>query len=189
MKLAGSKGIVSIGACVFFAALVLVATRFAGSRPSPRDDAARLMAAMNLEHLPAGYHHLAGDDTTNARAIWIEHDHAPENARVLAFLVEDGDPSSNKLSRYSSIHMGLQCRQEIAYPKNIGGKYVKVTKTLCRTDDGNTVLEQQGLLHMYKGYSAVIDESAGESEFDHEAFNLVVSAIANAKEGAAGSAI
>jgi hypothetical protein len=180
VKLMSSKGIVSIGACLFFAAMLIGAAQFAGSRNTSGDDPLRLMKLMNFIPLPPGYHRLEGDGTTNYRALWIEHEGASENARILVFLVEDGDASSNKLSEYASNHMGMACRREITYPKNINKKYVRVTKALCRSDDGSSVLEQQAIFHMYKGYSAVIDENSESSEFDHEGFNMVVKTVANA---------
>jgi hypothetical protein len=182
MKLTGSKGIISLGACLFFGGLLMFAWRFAGTSNAGRDDTASLMALMNLTHLPAGYHRMAGNDTANARALWIEHDGASENARVLVFLVENDDPSSSALNRFGSSHMNLPCHQELEYPKNIGGKYIKVIKTSCHSEEGAPMLEQQGIFHMYKGYSAVIDESADPAEFDHAAFNTVLSAVAHAKE-------
>jgi hypothetical protein len=180
MKLFTSKGFVSIGACLFFAAIMYFAAQFAESRNGGKDDATRLMKLMNFIPLPAGYHRLEGEDSTNYRALWVEHDGASENARVLVFLVEDGDASSSKLNDYASNHMGLSCKREITYPKNINKKFIKVTKALCRSEDGTSVLDQQALFHMYKGYSAVVYESSETSEFDHAAFNMVVDTVANA---------
>jgi hypothetical protein len=175
-------GMTMIGAGIFFVGLLWFAVKFAGSHGMNLNNAARIATVTNLDHLPNGYQIVKGGDMSNARAVWVAHDGASDDARVLVFVMEKGDPSSNQIGKYLSIQKGLDCRPTRSYPKMVNGRFILVVNTICRSAGAETY-EQQATFRLSSQHAIVIDESAEKSEYDRDAFRTVVTTVAHAPPG------
>ena len=171
-----------VGAGIIFVGLLWFAVKFAGSHGMNLNNAGRIAAVTNLDHLPTGYEVVKDRDMSNARAIWVAHDGASDDARVLVFVMEKGDPSSNRIGKYLAIQPGLDCKPTRSFPKMINGRFILVVNTICRSEGAET-FEQQATFRLSSQHAIVIDESAEKSVYDRDAFRTVVTTVAHAPAG------
>jgi hypothetical protein len=171
-----------VGAGIFFVGLLWFAVKFAGSHGMNLNNADRIVSVTNLDHLPNGYQVVKGQDMSNARAVWVSHDGASEDARVLVFVMEKGDPSSSRIGKFLSIQKGLDCNPTRSYPKMINGRFILVVNSICRSEGAETY-EQQATFRLSSQHAIVIDEGSEKSEYDRDAFRTVVTTVAHAQPG------
>lgn len=182
MNLNDNAGMTLVGAGVIFVGLLWFAVKFAGTHGMNLNPADRIAEVTNLDHLPTGYGVVKGEDSANSRAVWVEHDGASDDARVLVFVMEKGDPSSTRIAMFRSIHPGLDCKPTKSFPKSINGRFILVINTICRSE-GDETFEQEAMFRLSSQHAVVIDESAEKSVYDRDAFRTVVITVAHASAG------
>jgi hypothetical protein len=175
-------GMLLVGSGIIFMGLIWLAVKFAGSHGMNLNYADRIAIVTNLDHLPSGYQVVKGNDMSNARAVWVSHDGASDDARVLVFLMEKGDPSSNRIRKYLSIQNDANCQPAREYHKMINRRFILVVNTICHSE-GTETYEQQATFRLSSQHAIVIDENAEKSVYDRDAFRTVVTTVANATAG------
>jgi len=170
---------IAIASCVFIIIVVVLSIRFGGQRRFMTNDADRISAAANLHALPPGYQVIRDSDASNARAVWIDHAGAADDAHVLVYMIEKGDPSSDDLSKYYATHSGSPCDKAQNWHILSNQRDIRVVHTMCHPE-GSDILEEQAIFRISPSYTALVDESAPKADFDANAFRVVVRTISYA---------